>query len=784
MKKNILLCIIIIAASAFAANAATKVSAQSGPFGWGSTWADGQPPASGDNIIILPGHSVHGTAGKVVGDLTVNGSLTLSFPGLTVNGNLTNTGLITGLSGYLYFKGEKCVNNGKVSVSTFFNSADEQKLSGDGLWDANAGQFNGGRKVLEDVQMSRGAWEVNSQVVINQRWSMTGGKINKTATGIIETPANGIVEFHGAGHFASNESTGNLWKARIIVKEKSSRTASNTSAVSAHVIVEKDATLAASLNMTLHLKDTIVINSGGKLNGQAIRLSGKYVINHGEVFPTVLEFNRDDIQEIGGEGAWRNSNAIYFRGSGIKSLTTDMNASKTNVWVESPMQLNNHNLILNTGNFSKPATGSINAVGEIIGNGKIVLAGNGNISSNESTGNLWRAPIIILSGAHASFSSTFSTGVNVESGATLSAGLNTTIHFKGDVWIKEGAKLNGQGVRLSGAIIINNGEISPTTLEFNSDEEQEIGGGVWRNSNAIYFRGRGRKSLFGSITTSVGSVVVESRLNLNNFDFTVNGGNFSKPASGSIFGGTGKIISTGNGHISSLETAGNLWRAPLEIASGTRAANGTSSFTAPITVKSGAILSTVLRVTIHAIGGLTVEQGAEVTGANLELHNGDFVNNGAVKTVTTYFNGTNTLSGMTGSFAGNGTYFRPGAAVKLDGVQQFRNLNVDTSGAFDISNQTIKVSGVLVVKGNLATNASTIEFNSTSAEQSVPTNIDYYNLTINNSREVNLGAPETVRSVLRLEKGIFNIAVNRLTVNNCGQIVYVNGTLNGTPVCS
>jgi len=777
MKKNILLCIIIIAASTCAINATTKISARDGAFGLGSTWTDGQPPAAGDNIIILAGHSVHGTSGKVVGELTVNGSLTLSHPGLTVNGNMQveNGGSINNLTGVMYFKGETCINQGTISAPTYFNGTDTQSISGDGLWNGNGGVFSGGTKMLDDVRMSRGTWEVSSQVIIVKRWLMTGGKINKTVSGIIESPLAGYVEFQETGHLASNETTGNLWKARIMVK--GSRAVSNTSSISAPVNVESGATLAVSLNMSLHLKDLVIIRSGAKLNGQTIRLSGKDIVNRGEVFPTVLEFNSDAAQEISGEGAWRNSNVIYFRGSGTKSLTTDMTASDTTITVESPLNLNDHNLTLNRGTLKKLETGAIN------GTGKVILKGNGSLSSNETTGNLWRAGITIISGTHSVYSSsTISAGVTVESGAILSTHLNMTLHLKSDVWIKSGAKLSGQTVRLSGVNIINNGEIFPTVLEFDSDEEQEIGGGggVWRNSNGIYFRGRGRKSLLNDMITSVASITVEGRLNLNDFNLFVNAGNFNKPATGTIIG-TGKVVSTGVGNIYSHETAGNLWYAPLEIASGSRAANSSSSFTAPITVKSGAILSTHLRMTIHAIGGLTVETGASVTGETLVIHNGDFVNNGAVATVRTFFNGSNTLSGTTGRFV-NSAYFKPGASVKLDGVQQFRNLHVESSGAFDISNQTIKVSGILSVVGTLATNASTIEFNGTVAEQSVPTNIDYYNLTINNSREVNLGAPETVRSTLRLEKGVFDIAANRLTIGSCGQIVYVNGTLKGTPV--
>ena len=601
MKKNILFCIIILVASTFAAHAATKISARSGGFNRGSTWTDNLPPAPGDDIIIQPGHGVSGSG--VVGNLTVRGSLTNMYPGFTVNGDLRveNGAYMDSLSGYMYFYGANCTNDGTISVTIYFNGDEVQTVSGAGLWNANGGEFNGGTKMLADVRMIKGNWAVHSRVVVGSRWLMTNGKITKYADGSLE--GAGRVEFEGAGHFASIETTGNLWSVPVVVNS-GSRTASNSSSISAPVLVKSGTTLAASLNMTLNLKDDVIIENGAKVSGQAIQFSGTNITNNGEVFPTTVEFKREGDQAIAGGGAWRNSNGIYFRGSGTKSL-------------------------------------------------------------------------------------------------------------------------------------------------------------------------------LNSITTNVGTVSIESALNINEHTMTVNAGYLTKPATGKITG-TGKIVSTGNGNMYSHETTGNLWLAPLEIASGTRSANSTSSFSAPVTVKSGAVLSTHLRVTIHARDALTVETGASITGETLELYDGDCVNNGSVTPVRTYFNGTNTLSG-TGSF-GNTTYIEAGASVTLVGVQQFKNLTVRSGGAFDITDSKIKISGVLSVAGTLTTIGSTIEFNSASADQSVPTNIDYYNLIINNSREVNLYYAETVQNILRLERGIFNIATNRLTIGSCGQIVYVNGSLNGTPI--
>ncbi len=609
MQKPALFYLVLFIASASIINATAKVSARTGGFWLGSTWADNVPPVPGDDLTVLAGHAVHGTGGAVAGNVIVRGTLVLSHPGLTVNGNLRVEpgAALTALTGSMYFNGPDCINDGTISATALFESNDVQTISGQGVWSSNVGRFSGGTKRLNDMRMSKGAWTVDSHVIITNRWVMKDGRITKSANGSLEgTELVGHIEFDGVGEFASDETAGNLWRARVGI-HSGTRSANASSSLSAPILVREGATLGTHLKVTLQLKDVVIIREGGKLTGATIRLAGDNIINSGEVFPGSLEFNRDGDQDIIGAGVWRGSNGIYFRGSGRKSLGTDM-------------------------------------------------------------------------------------------------------------------------------------------------------------------------------TTSVHSITVEGHLDLKDHDLTVNGGNFNKPASGTI-DGTGRVVSTGVGNVYSLETAGNLWRAPLEIASGTRAANTTSSFSAPITVRSGATLGSHLRVTVHARGGLTVEPGASITGAGLELHDGDFVNNGAVRATATFFSGSNTLSGTTGSFGGNGTHFQPGSAVRLDGTQQFGNLTVHAGGAFDVSHQTLKVSGVLTAggpsRGQLTTTGSTIELNGTSAEQTLPTTIDYHNLTINNSRAVNLGAPETVGNILRLERGVFNIGTNRLTIASCGQIVYAGGTLNG-----
>jgi hypothetical protein len=610
MQKPVLLGLVLLVTSASTIHAATKVSARDGGFGLGSTWADNVPPASGDDITVLPGHSVHGTGGAVVGDVIVRGTLVLSTPGLTVNGNLrVEGGTISALSGSISFKGSDCVNEGKISASTLFEGNDLQTISGEGSWTSNVGRFSGGPKRVDDIRASKGAWLVDAHVTLTNRWVMTDGRITKTAAGSIEGTELGRVEFNGVGEFAADETAGNLWRAQVAI-ESGTRAANGSSSLSAPVVVRNGATLATHLKVTLQLKDVVIISEGGKLAGEQIQLAGDKIVNLGEVSPVSLVFDRDGDQDIIGAGMWRRSNGIYFRGSGRKSLSTNM-------------------------------------------------------------------------------------------------------------------------------------------------------------------------------TTSVGSITVESHLDLNDHDLTISGGNFNKPASGAI-DGTGRVVSTGVGNVYSIETAGNLWRAPLEIVSGTRAANTTSSFSAPITVRSGATLGSHLRVTIHARGSLTVEPGASIEGESLAVYDGDFVNNGAVTTTTSYFNGANRLSGTTGSFGGNGTYFQPGSAVRLDGTQQFGNLTVQPGGALDISNQTIRVSRGLAAggpsRGRLTTAGSTIELNGTSAEQALTTTIEYHNLTINNSRGVGLAVPSTVGNILRLERTVFNIGSNRLTIGSCGQIVYAGGTLNGTPV--
>lgn len=85
--------------------------------------------------------------------------------------------------------------------------------------------------------------------------------------------------------------------------------------------------------------------------------------------------------------------------------------------------------------------------------------------------------------------------------------------------------------------------------------------------------------------------------------------------------------------------------------------------------------------------------------------------------------------------------------------------------------------------GTVTTDGSTIEYNRGNGDQLLLTNIAYYNLVINNPQQVFLNSPETVENILRLEKVIFEIGTNRLTIGDCGKIIRVGGILNGIPIC-
>ena len=534
-------------------------------------------------------------------------------------------------------------------------------------------------------------------------------------------------------------------------------------------------TVRGSLTYTnLTVTGALDVTSSGSMSplfgGFQLFLKGHSISNEG-VINGQVRINGDLPQLIFGSGLWNGGGE--FSGAGDKTINA-MNV-RTGSWAV----LNVVNIVgtwkFTGGSANKQSTGIVQ------GSGSVSYEANGTLTSNESTGNLWTTPITILADTAVPVTSSVSAPVTITNSGVLSVSIHQVFEAREAFIVEAGGQVDGESVRLSGGSIINNGDIHPVTLSLNRAGDQSIsGGGLWRSTNATTLGGSGTKFLLNPMTMSVGSLVIDSTLNINEHTLTFNGGTFRKNQTGSV-SGTGKVVFITGGIVVSDDSTGNLFTPALEISQGTRAFNATSGITGPITVRNGAVLSLSANVTLRVRGDLSVENGASVVGQTLHLFGETIVNNGVITPISTVFkSGSHVLSG-TGSFA-NTTEMETGSSTLLHGVQQFQTLTIRSGCTFDITDSTIKISGTFNNSGTVTTDRSTIEYNRSNGDQSMITNIAYYNLVINNPQQVFLNAAETVQNILRLERGTFEIATNRLTIGNCGRIIRVRGTLNGTPI--
>ncbi|HKR15714.1 MAG TPA: hypothetical protein VJT15_26855 [Pyrinomonadaceae bacterium] len=775
MKNLFCLSVTITLLALFNSNAlgATKTSAKSGPFGFPSTWTDGIAPAPGDNIVIEGGHHVGGATG-VINNLTLNG--TLSYSGLTATGEVRIgvSGVMTNLHGgfQLSLKGPKISNNGIINGQTRINSDSTQEISGAGFWNGGGELSGAGEKTIEHMNVATGLWSVLSVVTVDRTWTFTGGSASKQSAGTVR--GSGNVVFDKPGRLTSDESTGNLWTTTITIAAHVAITSS--SSVSAPIFIRDEAVLSVTLKQVFEAKSEFIVLSGGKVVGEAVRLSGENISNNGEINPGTLSFNRAGNQVISGDGSWQ-ANGTTIAGSGEKSLANSMTMSPGGLVINSTLNINGHTLTINGGAFQKNQTGTVT------GPGKIIFQGDGSLASDESTGNRFTAPVEINTGRRVvSASSGISAPITVEAGAALGITAHATLNARDDLTLKTGSSLDGQTLAFSGENFINDGTVNPVNVVFTREGKQTISGsGAWRSPNGIELNGSGVKLLTSDVTMQTGLLNVNSILDIGGKTLTFVNGAFNKQLPGSVTG-TGTVKFMGNGTLNSFVGNGNLFTVPIDIVTGTRGPVASSGFDSPITVRSGATLNISAHVTMNAKGDLTVERDAKVMGQTLHFHGPNFINHGTVAPIVTVFkSGSHALSGN-GSF-GNTVDMASESSTVLQGTQQFNALRVLSGSSLDITNSTIKIALNFNNSGTVKTDGSTIEYNRSNGDQTLLTNITYHNLVIDNPQQVFLHSPETIGNILRLQQGIFEIGANRLVMFNCAQIVRAGGTLNGTPVC-
>ena len=429
----------------------------------------------------------------------------------------------------------------------------------------------------------------------------------------------------------------------------------------------------------------VSIGVGGRMStlhgGFTLFLKGPNIINNGSINGQT-RINGETSQTISGAGIWKGGGE--FTGAGEKIIDT-MEVTSGGWAVLSVVKVDGTWLLFG-GSVNKQSTGTVR------GNGNVVFGIEpGGLVSNESTGNLWTAPININTRLTVSSSSAVSAPVYIGGNGILSVSGKQVFEARSDLRVIPGGEILGEAVRLAGENINNDGDIHPVTLSFNRAGNQRIwGNGLWRTVNTTTIGGSGEKSLLNSMSMSVGALEIQSALKINEHTLTFNAGGFGKKQTGTV-SGTGKIVFKGNGRLFSDESTGNRFTVPVEINSGTRVINGHSGISAPITVDEGATLSITAHVTLNAKDDLILKPGSSLVGETLAFSGVNFVNDGTVNPVKVLFTreGDQTISGSGAWKSPNGIDLN-GSGVKLltsNVTMQTGALNVNTT--LDVGGNTL-----------------------------------------------------------------------------------------------
>lgn len=569
----------------------------------------------------------------------------------------------------------------------------------------------------------------------------------------------------------------------IILKEHGVGNASGTIGnltVEGSLVLYSGTRLRVEGNLTVSETGSIIHPSSGSLN-----LLGTNFINDGKI-AAYAYFNNDLEQYISGSGKW--SGGGEFNGSKLKTIR-NMTVTAGQWLVNGEVGIERKWLFIDAG-IRKSASGIVfSLTPEGLPSGDIEFQGVGFLASDESAGNVFNAFASITSGTRNCLSGSISSPLTIGSGALLTTPASLTkFRLNGDVNIDEGGTLGGRGIYFSGGQMRNNGLVNPNVLVLDDDGDQSLGGGGrWNPINGFVFDGSGRKSLANSITIETNATLkLNSSLNVNGHTLTLERCSLFKYKTAKVEG-EGKIVFKGGGQLYSDESMGNLFQSAIEIIEDTTSVPSSSGISGEITIYGGATLNVYSNKTLAAKNDVTVKPDGKIAGATLTFKGKKFVNDGNVASwIVNFAEGDQRLSGA-GEFSGNTFYILNDSSTVLDSSHQFVNLtladdlNLPGASSLDIRDQTLKITRALTVAAasTMLTRGSTIEYNGDDMAQSVATRIDYYFLTINNSRGVSLKSIETVKNNLTLEKGVFIIGTDRLTV--CGQTIRVDGSLNGTP---
>lgn len=758
-------------------------------------------------------------------DIDSGSTLAVASGGYRVrfDSTLRNLGNIIGSGSFVDFSGYSMVNYGNISVTTL-NFNDSSVVVADTT--NKAGKFTSPNINIQStgrVKHNGNNWTIGpSNTIFN---ILGGGKLDVSTTNFIldgtsgtiqfNLDANGRVVYSGVTYPFQTKGNVNL----------NLKTSSNFNA--GLKVLSGLTTCYSELGpsigeifspVTIDPGATFNVNSGGYgvrayntvINNGTITGSGSYFYMRGSSFANLgsvssTNFYFDSTTSLSGTGIWA-SPIIRVRSTGNLSLANNLSigaSTAVNLFVDGGGVLNPNTRTLTLNGTIASLNLTISNAGTIFNSG--IIQTQGTVNLDLQTGCIFNAPLKVNTGTSTAYSSVGPSIANFNN--TLTVDLNTNFNVaSGGYGINSKSTLTNNGTIsgsgsfffMNGSSIANGGTINVTNFYFD-DTTSISGNGLWASPN-IVARNSAMVSLANNLSFGPATLTftfqASCTLNPNGFIFTLigNPGITLAMQNGSTALNSGSIRTQQNIGID-LQTGCNF-NTPLNVNTGTTSAY--SSISPSTAVFNGTILIDTGSILNVSSGGYYLNANDNVTnngtitgsGSYFRFYGQTFTNNGTVNPSNFYFESItfsptsfHTLTG-TGSFTTSNCNIVQGSNVTLLSTHKFAYLNVNTGGTFDITSRTLKLTGggvPLGVTGNLITNGSTVEYNGATAQTLAQQNINYNNLTINDTAGVTMIANLYMPGILSVSAGDLNLNGNIIYLLTSATLTETSGnTVTGT----
>ena len=668
--------------------------------------------------------------GKLLGNVTVDAGAVLNTNNsgsytLSVYGNITNNGTITGSGSTLKFYGSSLTNNSVIS-SPNLSLDSTSTLSGAGSY--SGGNIivtaNGNISLLNNVTFS-----ISTKLTINNGGTFSANTFILTFTsGTFEILSGGTVVNSGTvktqGTVTINSRTGSAFRANLNVASGTTIATELSSPYNGrlfgNVTVDNGATLSSfnSSSYTLYIYGNLTNNGTISGSGSAIKFFGSALVNTGSIASP--EFRFDSTSTVTSSGTFTGAD-IVLGGFGNVSLLSNVTLSPTSEIIINTggvLSANTRILTVTSGEF-RVMTG-----GTVLNSGTVRTQGN--VTLNPRTGSSFNANLIVASGTTIvwepfPYNARLFGNVTVDNGAVLSSytSVSYTLHIYGNLTNNGTLTGSGSNVKFFGAALINNGSIA--SPNFNFDSTTSVSGSGTYTGSSITISANGNVTLLNNVTFSP---VSEFKINSGG-DFTANGNIFTyNSGTFTIFTG-GTVANSGT-----IRTQNNVYLNP----------RSGSSFNADLIVNTGTTTVSELFSPYDArlYGNIIVDTGAVLNTNNSSSYTlfvfGNITNNGAITG-----NGNIEVQSGVHSLQGTGSIvpsviLLTGAIVNLNSSHKMSSVVINSGAAFNIGNNTLKLtaSNPIIQNGTFTNAGSKIEYNGTASQSISTLNITYYTLRINN----------------------------------------------------